>query len=82
MGDDATIRGVPKAPWSAVAPATAFTIDQFSTLLTETLERANSTKLREQALRSWELKYLHERKAVAGATALQGGLRPHRVISP
>ena len=73
------IRGAPKAPWSAVAPATAFTIDQLSSLLTEWLKRANGTKLSARAPRTWEFKYLHERKAVAGATALQGGLRPHRV---
>src|ERR1019366_9491040 len=35
------MHGAPKAPWSAVAPATAFTIDQLSSLLTETLKRAS-----------------------------------------
>jgi hypothetical protein len=36
---------VREAPWSAVAPATAFTIDQFSNLLTEKPKRAGTTKL-------------------------------------
>jgi hypothetical protein len=36
---------VREAPWSAVAPATAFTIDQITTRLTEMLKRASSTKV-------------------------------------
>jgi hypothetical protein len=33
---------VREAPWSAVAPATAFMIDQNNSLLTEKLKRGNS----------------------------------------
>jgi hypothetical protein len=39
------MRGEPQTPWNAVAPATAFTIDQFSIVLTETLKRASSVKV-------------------------------------
>src|ERR1019366_8073764 len=70
MRNDVTLRDAPRAPCSAVTPATACTIDQFSSLLTETSKRASSN--------SWKFKYLHEPKAVAGATSLQGRLRPHR----
>ena len=33
MGNDVRMRGAPQAPWSAVALATAFMIDQFSSPL-------------------------------------------------
>ena len=45
FADVVIMRGAPQAPWSAVAPATAFTIDQLSSLLIYTLTRTSFTKL-------------------------------------